>query len=742
MIMKLSHIDSLIVLLKKIPIKKIGRQLKLHWIQWAICCMFGMTVALTFFFYCIFPYEIGKHNIFFQVVIILFAFAVFTLLICFLLYHFAFPRLSVYSKTSKRILLLGSLLSGIYLFFVIPVPQPAIPQAGKLEITAMGLKNSKAVASELWVISIYVDGSQITPSDLKLQGDWEVREGIPLSYKNQPATLLWEGWVVKDLRLSLLNHPDSGIIKILWNNQEQTVDLYAASSFSKELILAANPFSVFFQGFIAVTGGVCIGILLFCCLAFLLSRSIKVTPLNSSKPWAFLGYTLTLSLGWFVFLFSYWPGIMTSDSTDQWHQMLIGKFEDMHPAFHTLTNWLITRIWLSPAAVAIAQIIAFSLVIAWGLSLLRKYGAPGWLPWFVIALLLISPANGLIVVTLWKDVPYTISLLALTILLFEIVMSRGNQVEKKSVWIPLGITMALATMYRHNGVIVGIGSIFFLMIVYRKHWKKIIAVCVLYLAIWWGVRGPLYQVIGVNTSAKNPGIAWVISQLIARHLNEGTPLLPDERALLAKSRSGEPIWPYNCDLNGVLTHNGQMKAAYVADHTLDLAYLALKLTRRNPQTTISHYLCNSAFIFQITQQPSSFYELINYGIDKNNMGIVSDSKLPSLQEQITAWSKTSQSLSWVWFFWRGPFWMYTFLFGMIILCLRSKSWEALLLFVPMALNAFPLAVLSTGQIFRYIYPTIIISNLFCWFLLFYGKIPDNNKVSTETGTICSPGEIG
>ena len=46
--------------------------------------------------------------------------------------------------------------------------------------------------------------------------------------------------------------------------------------------------------------------------------------------------------------------------------MTTGTYDDWHPVFHTWTNWLITRIWLSPAAIAIAQIVTLSAVLGMG----------------------------------------------------------------------------------------------------------------------------------------------------------------------------------------------------------------------------------------------------------------------------------------------------------------------------------------------------------------------------------------
>lgn len=120
------------------------------------------------------------------------------------------------------------------------------------------------------------------------------------------------------------------------------------------------------------------------------------------------------------------------------------KFTDWHPAFQTLTNWLITRVWLSPPAIAFTQIVAMSLVLGWGLAEQRRLGAPRWLPWMVTLVIVLIPSNGLMVIALWKDVFYSISVIVFTILVFKITLSYGEWFQRHPVaWVYLGCTAAL-----------------------------------------------------------------------------------------------------------------------------------------------------------------------------------------------------------------------------------------------------------------------------------------------------------
>jgi hypothetical protein len=90
-----------------------------------------------------------------------------------------------------------------------------------------------------------------------------------------------------------------------------------------------------------------------------------------------LRYALPCAIVWSIYLLAYWPGLMSYDSLQQWEQMTTGQLDNWHPAFHTMSNWLITRLWLSPAAVALTQIATLSLLVGWTVARIRRLGAPG-----------------------------------------------------------------------------------------------------------------------------------------------------------------------------------------------------------------------------------------------------------------------------------------------------------------------------------------------------------------------------
>lgn len=166
---------------------------------------------------------------------------------------------------------------------------------------------------------------------------------------------------------------------------------------------------------------------------------------------------------------------MSPDSVNQWQQAHdLSYLSDAHPAFHTLTIWAITRVWDSPAAIALVQIITMSLVIAIGLYRMRVEGVPAWAIWTIVILFCAIPINGAMLVTLWKDIPYAIALLGLTLVFWHIAITGRAWLKYQWSWLWLGSIAALVSLIRHNGLPVALFSLAALAMYYPKRLRTAI----------------------------------------------------------------------------------------------------------------------------------------------------------------------------------------------------------------------------------------------------------------------------
>jgi hypothetical protein len=198
----------------------------------------GTLLAITFFNHAVRQHVAPLLD---RVLILVSLLLLFTLAGYVLLFRVALPRLRAASPQARLAWGLGALAAGCLLAALLAL-QPPVPRPHTLELIATGQRNPAARGSEVWVTGLYrADGSQVAVSELTLEGDWEIRDGVPLSHRNQPATLRWAGVLNGDAVLRLLAHPWSGMVEVRWDDQTQTIDLYADPATTQEIVLPNLP---------------------------------------------------------------------------------------------------------------------------------------------------------------------------------------------------------------------------------------------------------------------------------------------------------------------------------------------------------------------------------------------------------------------------------------------------------------------------------------------------------------------
>ena len=123
--------------------------------------------------------------------------------------------------------------------------------------------------------------------------------------------------------------------------------------------------------------------------------------------------------------------MMSRDSLVQWEQIQSGSFYDLQPAFHTLIMWFITIFWNSPAAIVFVQIFTLGLVIGIFLNSLQKLIIPIKWIWLASIVSAISPINLVLVNTIWKDIFYTVAVLAISVIFFNISIKYSYWLKRK-----------------------------------------------------------------------------------------------------------------------------------------------------------------------------------------------------------------------------------------------------------------------------------------------------------------------
>ena len=423
---------------------------------------------------------------------------------------------------------------------------------------------------------------------------------------------------------------------------------------------------------------------------------------------------------WTIYLLAFWPGVMNPDAIGQWGQMLSGRLNDWHPAFHTLTNWLITRLWLSPAAVALVQIVAASALIGWGLALMLEAGVSRGAAWLACAVIAALPANGYLVIAVSKDIPYTLSLLALTLLFLRTTLTRGYSLQRPGAWLWLGVTAALVVLYRHNGgpALLALPG---LALAYCRSWRRVAAALVLALVLVAGIRGPLYRALGIHGPAIWLALPFI--HQVAAHVRAGT-VPPEQIEYLGRIRRLDDGWGYRwATIDPTLFSPGaRFDWQVIIENPRRFLDAWWAMTRRNPGVTLRHLRRSSSLVWRVRQKGPGFrpyYLKVGDGvvttIAANDLGLERRSKLPSVMELLLVGLARSQDASWLLL--RPALPLYLGLAGLAALALRRREWPVLLTALPVVLHSLALMSTTLGQELRFQYPAYLTGWLLAALLL-------------------------
>jgi len=639
-------------------------------------------------------------------------------LVYFLLYKYVLPVLIFFPKKWRWFWIIFSVCFGVWLSIAIPIDFPSRPDPFEVNIIATGEKNPQSNGSEVWVSRIVTSNGKVPTEDFVAGEGWEIREGLWFSRFSNGA-LIWKGTSQSSIQLVFVSHPWSGIVEVVWNGQSQRVDLYDPSgkeiALDLEPLLPNNP-SLLKQAIFVLGTGFGIGLIILMLGTWLLKQVESVENFEKrTSPINFLRYSVISMIGLSVYWLVYFPGIMAFDVVDQWGQMLSFRINDAHPAAHTLYFWLLTRLWNSPAVVALFQILVFSLLVGKIMDFFEQKGISNKLLLGITILFGVNPLNAINVISLWKDTLFSIFFLIIFYFLIRIVWSNGLWLDSvKNITLLFLASLGL-TLVRHNGIFVTVALTAFLIIFYPSHRRyRVIAGLIALLTIRSLITGPLYDLlkiekIDVKTRFTNSYIAYYLGYFVS----ERPDLLNDQqRDYLDKIYPIVTKWHFDNYCMNSIGFNYEIISKI--DHKAQ--NLLFRLVMNHPLETISTTLNHGALVWKI-RQLDSYTWLYHEPLDEVYIfplewgpKLEKCSFFPTAAKFIgNLMSKGKLNSSVNWLFFRPATYLYFSIFIIFFFAFRNRNLSILTLSVPILVQSTTMLLLLTCQDFRYQYPVYVVS---------------------------------
>ena len=450
------------------------------------------------------------------------------------------------------------------------------------------------------------------------------------------------------------------------------------------------------------------------------NTGIKKRCIRIDKRKFLLVVTILLSV-WVLALFAYWPGNMTSDSVDQWMQATgLRQINAGHPPLYTFLIKVCVSIIPHPAFFILIQILCFSIIMGYIFNLLFQVINKKIVVLIVLCFALL-PCNYMLITTMWKDIPFSICLVMLTLLLAS--ASKEPEVFWHSRMFPILMVISLIGIndLRYNGIIAfafAIVYIFYCAIKYRKFFTRILITLISIFMIIAIIHGPVYKFFDVQTQSVSKPYITMFSAL-GSAINKGVTFSENtEDILYSIMRKEDWIkWysPFNIDS---YRHNPEIKGGMnINEVSFSQAFSCYFEGLFNyPGIIIKDRLDGSNIIWDVTQPKESFNYRYAEGI-WSPASVSSDIfNLPLTQESSNVY-QTHNYLTNIFnflrtqmekypitdiFIFRSGFYLIFYFILLVYNCINKRKWF-LVASIPLIGNTIALMLLLAHQSYRYIW---------------------------------------
>ena len=321
---------------------------------------------------------------------------------------------------------------------------------------------------------------------------------------------------------------------------------------------------------------------------------------NATKKNVFI-YWAIIFVAYIPYLLTYYPGAITSDSLSQISQGVgIEQISNHHPFFHTTIISIFLKIGgvignynIGVALYSVVQMLALSGIFAYTIYYMNKKRIPMPLRITTLVFYALYPVHAMYSITMWKDIPFAISMLLFVIFINELVTNKEQFFKSKKNLLLFAITMLLVILFRNNGIYVIILTAPFIFLFAKKYYKQLIIVFVgvllIYSVLW---KGLVFNILNVQEGSIVEALSVPLQQ-VARVVRDKSDELTDEEKTQIRK-----FWPID-NLGEIydpkLSDNVKwsMDSKVFSENKGEFIKLWIGLFVKYPGIYIESFLCNS-----------------------------------------------------------------------------------------------------------------------------------------------------
>ena len=239
----------------------------------------------------------------------------------------------------------------------------------------------------------------------------------------------------------------------------------------------------------------------------------KITYNKNIKVHRVVVFIMTLLV---CILYSYFfhPYILHVDGYMQLNNILESSLSDWHPYFHTIVLGMFYNLFGNLNIYIYFRFVIYSLILNTILFYFNKKGLSIKKIYIISFLITIYPVTGVMLVTLNKDIDFSLALVCLTFYLYLLIMDKKYFHKNILNYIILITSLICVSLFRHNGIYVGVVCLIILLVVYIKDRDILLPVSIIVTSVFiFFIKVPLYNYLKVSSAPRNNDVVQLIHGL-------------------------------------------------------------------------------------------------------------------------------------------------------------------------------------------------------------------------------------
>jgi hypothetical protein len=449
-------------------------------------------------------------------------------------------------------------------------------------------------------------------------------------------------------------------------------------------------------------------------------RTMQLVPrfLSSSpnKATALGSLSVLPPLVWWA---GWYPAIMSSDSVDQWGQVLSFEFHNSHPITHTVYLWIISLVWQTPGAVALVQVALFAVLMSFIARRLVQLGVRLWMAVTTVWLIALLPMTAVATITIWKDVPFTLAMGWVFTELLLVARNKNRYWDNSQGPVRLGIALGLMWALRANGKLTVFVFVIALAIGFHSYWRQVLLMAVSVVGVGVVLPTLLVSVLPVTNQPIEP--AQVFMPDVAAVVVHDRGALSDADLALITAVAPLSVWEsqYVCGDSGPLVFDPEFNNAVIKADPAPYRTLIVDTLLGAPGTVAGHRWCAGEYLLSPYNRTDTFVHRPPFDIWQNDLGL-ERAPLSYRAYRTTLWAyKVIERPGLEWLTWRPAIYILLGLTTYAAVWWRRRLWTLEwigLLFVLHLANVF---ATSPSHEFRYAFGLYLISlaSIPLWYLI-------------------------